>query len=79
MAAPTAVTYRPHERGSADQKSNRSALLDLYRDTPIPAEQLLINFGLYTRSGPVAKLLFLNELYEQIVRVPGDIIEFGTW
>ena len=31
------------------------------------------------RSGALARILFLNELYEKIVHLPGCVIEFGTW
>jgi len=31
------------------------------------------------RSGVLAKLLFLNEIYQEIVAIPGCIFEFGTY
>ena len=74
-----AAKYNPHSRGSDKQAKARETLLELFRDTPLPPEQLLTNLGLYTRSGPVAKFLFLDEIYQQILQVPGDVIEFGTW
>src|SRR5205814_2186627 len=46
---------------------------------PLPAEQLLVNPALYMRSSVVAKLLYVNELYQKILPVPGVIVEFGVW
>ena len=45
----------------------------------VPRDQLLVNPALYIRSSVLAKMLYVNELYEQIVRVPGVIMEFGVW
>ena len=42
-------------------------------------EELLVNLGLYMRSGALAKLLFLNELYQKILPIPGILCEFGIW
>jgi hypothetical protein len=39
----------------------------------------MVNLGHYIRSGAFAKFLFLDELYRQIVHIPGDVVEFGTW
>src|SRR5439155_25411491 len=57
----------------------RQTLLVPFGRCPIPREQLLVNFGLYTRSSVLAKMLYVNELYQQIIRVPGVILEFGVW
>src|SRR5262249_8068657 len=41
--------------------------------------QLLVNLPLYMRSSAVAKLLYVNELYQKILTVPGAVMEFGVW
>jgi hypothetical protein len=71
--------YRQQTRSSADQIAARQRLIELFQNAPIPPDQLVINLGLYIRSGAFAKLLFLDELYRQILHVPGDVVEFGTW
>src|SRR5438105_2659763 len=53
--------------------------LELFRQTPLPPQELVTNLGLYLRSTVIAKLLYLNELYEQILPLPGVIMEFGCW
>jgi hypothetical protein len=66
-------------RASPQQQDARRALADLFDRTPLPRDQLLVNFGLYMRSSVLAKLLYVNELYEKIVNVPGVVFEFGVW
>ncbi len=61
------------------QKENRELFLELYKKSPIPSNELLVNFPLYMRSSAVAKLLYINELYQLIVNTPGVIMEFGVW
>ena len=69
----------PFTLKSEGQNRAREKILKLYKKTPIPDEQILSNFGLYTPSIMIAKLLYLNELYQQILRIPGIVMEFGVW
>jgi hypothetical protein len=66
-------------RGSAEEKKARQLLLELFKDSPIPDDELLVNLGLYSRSTFLAKILYLNELYQAIRTLPGIVIEFGVW
>jgi hypothetical protein len=66
-------------RGSEKEKKARDLLLDFFKQSPIPDDEMLVNLGLYTRSTLVAKILYLNELYQQIVKIPGIVVEFGVW
>src|SRR5205823_9851135 len=70
-------THTLQTRASPVQQSARKTLTNLYERCPLPTEQLLVNPGLYMRSSVVAKLLYVDELYRKIVRVPGVIMEFG--
>lgn len=69
----------PLSKASKDQEKNREQLLHLFKNRPIPDEQLLINPALYIRSSVLAKILYINELYEQIINIPGSIVELGCW
>jgi hypothetical protein len=73
------MAYKLQSRSSEGQISARQTLTRLFESSPIPTEEMLQNLGLYIRSGVFARFLFLDELYRQIVPVPGDIVEFGTW
>lgn len=59
--------------------NNRQRLFDLFKGRPMSDEELLVNLGLYMRSGALAKILFLNELYQKVIGIPGHIMEFGVW
>jgi hypothetical protein len=60
-------------------KENRKNLMNLYKNTPMPLDQLMVNLPMYIRSSALAKILYINELYELITRTQGVIIEFGVW
>ena len=66
-------------RGSEQQLSARETLLRLFESQPLPPEQLLTNLMLFTRSSVLAKVFYLNELYQRILNIPGVIMEFGVW
>jgi hypothetical protein len=53
-------------------------LLRLFRAAPIPDDQLLANLGLFLDSKTLARLLFMDFLYRQVVDLQGIVIEFGT-
>ena len=73
------MDYKIETTVSPDKIAAREELYRLFVETPIPLDQLLINLGLYMRSGALLKVLFLNELYELIKGIPGVIMEFGCW
>jgi hypothetical protein len=73
------MTYKLQTRSSERQAKAREALGRLFETSPLPTEQMLQNLGLFIRSGAFAKFLFLDDIYRQIVSVPGDVVEFGTW
>ena len=73
------VSYEMETNSSTSQLDFRKKMLEMFRGTPLPAEHLMCNFGLYTRGSVLVKYLVINELYELIVNIPGIIMEFGTW
>jgi len=73
------LDYNLQSRASQQQKIARGKLLELFQSTPIPTEHLLVNLGLYMRSSVIAKFLYVNELYQQIINIPGVVMEFGVW
>jgi hypothetical protein len=75
----TNFNYIEETKSSDQQLEQRKKLYELFSERPLPDDQLLTNLGLYMRSSAVAKILFINELYEIIKDVPGVIMEFGTW
>ena len=66
-------------RGSGEEVEARESILRLYKNSPIPDDEILVNLGVYLRATQLAKILYLNELYREIKDLPGVIIEFGVW
>ncbi len=61
------------------KEENRNFLIELFKKRTMSDEELFVNFGVFIRSGALAKILFLDEIYKQILGKPGVIIEFGVW
>lgn len=66
-------------RASKEQLSARQKLSDLFDRSPLPKEELLVNLQLYMRSSVMAKVLYVNELYQKVINTPGVVMEFGVW
>lgn len=60
------------------EKEMREEFFRLFKDSPIPDEEMLRNLGLYIRRQELKRHLFMNELYKKIIDVNGIIVEFGT-
>jgi hypothetical protein len=71
--------YVEETKATEENIRHRQLLYKLFDDRPMPDDQLLTCLGLYMRSSALAKVLFINELYEQILHIPGVIMEFGSW
>ena len=63
---------------SGSEVMARDSLLGLFQRAPIPGDQLLSNVGLFLESKNLARILFMDHLYRQIVDVQGVVMEFGT-
>jgi hypothetical protein len=57
----------------------RRRLQELFDRSPMAADELMFNLGLYVRSSLLVKFLVLDDLYRRFVSVPGALMEFGTW
>ena len=62
---------------SADERDRRETLFGLYHACPIPDREVLANLGLYQNGPALARILFMNELYQKVVPLHGVIMEFG--
>lgn len=75
----TIFNYAQETKASQENIQEREILYKLFKNRPMPDDQLLTCLGLYMRSSALVKILFINELYEHIQNIPGVIMEFGTW
>lgn len=67
------ITY-----SSSHESSIRSQFVEHFKQCPIPPDEVLSNLGLFINSKNLSRILFMNYLYQQIIDVPGIIIEFGV-
>jgi hypothetical protein len=63
---------------SASEVANRKQLYDLYDNCPIPSAEKLNNIALFQKRQELTKQLFFNEVYREVVKVHGVIMEFGV-
>jgi hypothetical protein len=63
---------------SERERELRREFVELFKRTPIPDDELLAQLGLYLNRQTLSRILFMHELYVQIVRVPGIVVELGV-
>ena len=66
------------EYSSSIEKETREKHINMLLNSPIPKDQLLSNLGLYLNSKNLSRIIFFNEIYKKIIKIPGVIMEFGT-
>jgi hypothetical protein len=66
-------------RHSSDQEvSFRDRFVQLFKQNPLPDNELLTNLGLFLNRQTLSRVLFIHELYQKIVNVHGIVAEFGV-
>jgi hypothetical protein len=63
---------------SSSEMELRKHFFELYKNSPIPDNEILANLGLYIKRQDFSKMLFFNEIYKKILNVHGVIMEFGV-
>lgn len=63
---------------SSPEMLNRKKLYELFRECPIPENELLMNLALFIRRQNMSEIIFMNELYKKIINVHGIVAEFGV-
>jgi len=71
-------TIRVAGNPSGEERSARERFFDLFRACPIPRSELLQNLGLFINRQDLTRIIFLNDLYRQIVNTHGVVMEFGV-
>ena len=51
----------------------RELITELLKNCPIPDDQLISNLGLFLNSKNLSRILFMDDLFKQIVDIPGVI------
>lgn len=60
------------------EKQSITNLTDNLFANVIPRDQILSNLGLFLTSKNLARILFFNHIYQQIVNIQGQILDLGT-
>lgn len=63
---------------SEAEQANRREFVELFKACPIPDREVLRNLGLYANRSLLSRILFMHELYQKILTVPGAVMEFGV-
>lgn len=63
---------------STKEMSDKEIFQQLYRDCPIPTDELLYNMGLFISRQHMMRFLFINEIYQKILPIHGSIFEMGV-
>ncbi len=64
-----------------ESKEELTAAKDVFqkfKECPVFEDELLMNLGLFLNSKELARMLFMDNLYRQIIDVPGVVMEFGV-
>jgi len=72
------ITTGIKDYSSPEEDSVRAKFTELFRNCPIPDDQILSNLGLFLNSKTFSRILFLHHIYQQIIDVQGIVIDFGT-
>lgn len=56
----------------------RQNLIKSFKECPIPDNEIFSNLGLFLSRQNLSQLLFVNEMYQQILDVHGVVMEFGV-
>jgi len=63
---------------SDSEDEARTTMVKLLKECPIPDKDLLQNIGLFINSKNMARILFMNHIYQLQLRVHGVVMDFGT-
>jgi len=63
---------------SSDEKKSLEALVTLFKNSPLPDNEILPNLGLFLTSKNLSRLLFFYEIYKKVSVLHGIIAEFGV-
>ena len=63
---------------SENERSMRNDLKQLYKECPVIEDELFMNLPLFMNRQNLSQVLYMNQLYQQIVGVHGKIFELGV-
>lgn len=61
------------------QLDAREKLYVPFENYPAPKDEKERSLSLFMRGSQLARLLAINEIYQKIINIPGNIMDCGTW
>ena len=71
-------TIKTKEYSSHEEDKMRNDFFDLFKQCPIPENEIMSNLGLFIKRQDLSRILFMHDLYKKIIDVHGVCIEFGV-
>ena len=65
-------------QSSKDEIDAYKELAKILSKNPISDNEILMNISLFLTRSSLSHILFMNEIYQQIINQPGVIMEFGS-
>lgn len=63
---------------SEQEVQERKNIIELFKNCPIPEQELLRNLSLFINRQAFSRYIFFQELYQKILNVHGVVMEFGV-
>jgi hypothetical protein len=63
---------------SSQEIATRKRFFETFKSCPIPSNELLTQLGLFLNRQTLARIMFMQELYTQIIPVHGVVMELGV-
>lgn len=62
-----------------EQMDARSELYEIMKNYDVPEDEKERSLSLFIRGSQLARILAVDEIFKQIIDIPGNICDFGTW
>ena len=72
------MEFNTIEKTSSQENINRQKFFELFKNAPLPENELLGNLGLFINRRTLSRILFMYELYKKCLETHGIVIELGV-
>lgn len=66
------------DHASEKERLVRGNFAELFKNNPLPDNEILHNLGLFISRQTMSRILFMQELYQKIINIHGVVMEFGV-
>lgn len=70
---------RKFTNSSNGQMTARDELFEVFQSYDAPNDEIERSLSLFMRGSQLARVLAIQEVYLQVLDIPGNIFDFGTW